>query len=544
MKIEELLKLDPIARQRIFHQLSQPERRLLLDQIGRYADNPWRKYEGDPVGFVTKGMKEVIWSKQREVLQSLVDNKRTVVPACHAPGKTHIAARAIAYWSSVYPVGTARVISTAPTSAQAKGIMWPHVRRLQAKHGLPGYTNSFQWRAGDPPDILAEALKPADDNEAGMQGYHAPNLLIVVDEAGGIAAGFGKSLEALMTGENTRLLLLGNPPTDDEDTWFQQACNKAIYNTVRISAYDTPNFTGEETGWCTSCPPEAAAHKVATHLVNKEWVEGDIKDQYGEDSAMYIAKVLADFPRDVSSKTLPVSWLERCRDTVPEQVDETTAIKLGVDIASDGGDEFTIAKADGWHVTMEYTNAGSGNEDAVLVAGKILHHIREAQKVHEARGIGTPVRVKVDAIGVGWGVVSMLKAWGKEGKHQAQIVAVNVSQQARESTKFMNQRAEMWWNMRGLIQPGKDPDEAPLLWLDVEHSELAQLAAPTYSNTSSGRILIEKKSEMKKRGVKSPDRAEAILLALFEPHRVNKQVAPVELPQTNQWVSGFASWQP
>lgn len=257
---------------------------------------------------------------------------------------------------------------------------------------------------------------------------------------------------------------------------------------------------------------------------------------------MYVAKVLAEFPRDVASKAIPLSWLERANTIIPEEVDETTAIKLGVDVASDGGDEFAIAKADGWHVTMEYSNAGSGNEDAVVVAGKVLEHIKAAEKVHAERNLPQAVRVKIDAIGVGWGVVSLLSAWGKEGRHSAKIVGVNVAERALENTKFLNQRAEMWWNMRTLIQPSKDPDEAPLVWLDVDHAELAQLSGPVYGTNSSGRTYIEPKEKMKKRGLKSPDRAEAILLALYEPAKVVKEVQPVQLTQSNQWADSFAHW--
>jgi hypothetical protein len=395
-----------------------------------------------------------------------------------------------------------------------------------------GYTNKVSWVMGQPAEKVVEGFKPPDDDEAATQGTHAPNLLIVVDEAGGIKNGFGRNLESLMTGGNTRMLILGNPPVDEEQTWFERLCNSPRYNVIRIGAYDTPNFTGAETGWCRTCPAGIPAHKVATHLVDQAWVDG-IVSEFGEESPYYTARVMAQFPRDNSSKTLPMSWLEQSKANTLEADPEHDVIRLGVDIASDGGDELSIGKVDGWRATLEYAKAGPDNEDAVKVCGKILEHIRAAEAIHAERGITTPVRVKIDCIGVGWGVTGLLQSWQRERRFKAEIVPVNVARTARDHTKYSNQRAEMWWNGRRLIQPSADGEVT--VWMDVDTKELAQLNGPTYGTDSSGRITIEKKDAMKKRGVGSPDRAESILLALFEPPAKRAAVAPVGLGQTNIW---------
>lgn len=528
--VDRLLRLTQKQRFRVIGNLSSAERQALFQQIEYRQANPWLKYEGDPVGFVEEGLGETLWSKQEEVLRSIVENKRTAVPASNAPGKTHLAARAVAYWLCVHPPGTAKVVTTATNHRQVKNILWPHIRRLQAIHKLPGYTNTVEWMLGDPAEAAAEGIKPPDDEEAAIQGYHAPNLLIIVDEAGGIHSTFGRSMEALLTGLNTRLLLLGNPPADEEDTWFERACSNSQYNVIPISAFETPNFTGEQTGICHSCPPGVIPHTVATHLADRAW-EQDIATEFGVDSAYYQAKVLAQFPRDNTSKTLPMGWLEQAHQNVLE--DGEGRIKLGVDIASDGGDEFVIAKVDGWRATIEHYKAGADNEDSVRVSGTILHHIREAERVHLERGIEEPVRVKIDSIGVGWGVVGLLKQWEREGKFRARIVGVNVAEKARDSEKFINQRAELWWNMRQLIQPGTTGVQT--LWLDVDLKELAQLNGPTYKTDSSGRLQIEGKPQMKKRGLTSPDRAEAILLAVYEPPDNRKPIKPVNISQSNPW---------
>lgn len=502
----------PTARQReIIKALSQPERAALLAQIEHRAKFPWYKYRGDPVGFVEKGLGEVTWSKQREILRSIEENKRTVVPATHAPGKTHLAARVVAYWVAVHPPGTARVLTTASTFRQVKTLLWPHIRQLHDVHGLMGTTSQVMWRDGK--TLLADGVKPPDDKEAGISGLHAANLLVVIDEAGGIKDAFGASIESLMTGEHTRLLVLGNPPVSPNVGWFEKISLSPNYHTIPIAWEDTPNYTGEDTGWCTTCPREVDPHKIATHLIDGKYVE-EIAAEFGKDSVWYQARINARFVHDSTSKTLPMDWLQLA--TIKDDTEDLPGpIKLGVDVAADGGDEFAISKLDGWRLSIVHTSRGETNASAPWVAARILEEIRTAEAQHAERGITQAVRVKIDTIGVGWGVVGILQQWRKESKFKALIIPVNVAENANEDKKFHRSRDEMWWAMRDLIEPNRSG--GGLLQLDIGAKELAQLNAPTYSADSAGRRLVESKKEMKERGLHSPDRAEAILLALYEP---------------------------
>jgi hypothetical protein len=531
--IDRLAAMPDAQRRRTIGKLSQAERKELLRHIQFRHDNKWLQYLGDPVRFVEEGLGETLWSKQKEVLQSVADNKRTAVPACHAPGKTHLAARLAAYWIAVHPPGTALVVTTATNFRQVKSLLWPHIRRIQMTHELMGTTSATAWTFG--PDELAVGVKPPDDAEAGISGYHKPHLLIIVDEGGGIKKTFGDSIEALMTGVDTRLLVLGNPPVDGEKgEWFEKICTSPLYNTVPIPYDATPAFTGEYSGQCKTCPPEVDPHEVVQHLIDEVWVE-NLRSEFGEDSAWFQARALARFVKDGSNKTLPAGWLSEAMEP-PEEGHEPAPgrIKLGCDIAADGGDEFAIARLDGWAAKIVHSSRGAENENAPHVAGVILHHIREAEKDHEARGITQPVQVKIDAIGVGWGVAGILQQWEEEHKFKAHIVAVNVAEKARDSTKFYNQRAEMWWTLRELIQPNA-LNKVPV-FLEIDTKEMAQLNTPTYGSDSTARILIEKKADMKKRGKRSPDRAEAMLLAYYEPPGSESvTLGVVEVGQSDPW---------
>lgn len=281
------------ARRTWLATLSLEDRQVVMALLEQIRANPWSQYANDPIGFVEHGLGETVWSRQREILQSVQDNKRTAVPACHAPGKSHLAARIVAWWVLTHPVGTSQVVTTATSFRQVRNILWSHIRRLHATHHMTGECLTVEWKIGG--IQTAFGFAPAQYNETALQGIHAPNLLIVVDEAGGVADTIGQAMEALMTGGNTRLLLLGNPPTDNENSWFERACNSNLYNTIRISAYDTPNFTGEPVGNCKTCPPTVGTHPISQHLVDKQWVD-DVIHELGENSAFVTARVNAEFP--------------------------------------------------------------------------------------------------------------------------------------------------------------------------------------------------------------------------------------------------------
>ena len=530
--LEAILSSNPNERAAIYANLDDDERKYINKLLDGYINNKYLIFEDDPIGFIEKGLGETLWTKQKEIVESVRDNKRTAVPACHAPGKSHIAARIIAWWIAVHPVGTAQVVTTATTFRQVKNILWPHIRKLVNKSGIGGEVNQVEWKIDG--ELVAFGFSPADTDETAVQGIHAPHLLVVVDEAGGLSQTLGVALESLMTGGHTRLLLLGNPPTDNEDSWFERACNSDLYNVIPIGAYDTPNFTGEVSGLCRSCPPSVPDHEVATHLVDAEWVQ-DVINEFGEESAFVEARVHARFPRMSSNRTIPYGWLEGCIDN--EDYVQDNKIRLGVDVAADGGDEFVIAWADGYVGTVRHRSSGKTNANPVDVAGMVLEQIRIAEQVHKERQIKEPVMVKVDSIGVGWGVTGILKRWRDEQMHNATIVAVNVSERAKEAGKFHNQRAEMWWNMRSLVQPQvSDGAVKHSVRLDVDTKTLAQLSGPTYKSDSSGRIVIEGKKDMKKRGMHSPDRAEAVLLAFYNPPGSHiGEITFGSITQSNEW---------
>lgn len=526
--VDEFLAYSDQEKALVLSGMTPEERYHIHRLLIAEQSNPFAQYEEDPEQFITEALGETLWSKQREIIHSVIENQRTAVAACHAPGKSWLSARIVSWWVSAYAPGTALAITIAPTHRQVRNILWPHIRRCHFVGGLPGEVLTSMWKVNG--DVAAYGFSPSPYDEAATQGIHSPNLLIVVDEAGGIGDVVGQSLEALMTGGNTRLLLLGNPPTDEEDSWFERSFNSPLYNPITISAYDTPNFTGEKVGICKTCPPQIPEHLITEHLVDHKWVD-DVITEFGEDSPFVEARVFARFPRSSANKVIPYSWIEKAAEN--EAPIPRGEIRLGVDIAADGGDEFVIARADGGTVDIVHRSSGSTNANAVDVASIVLEQIHAAEAVHAERDITDPVRVKLDTIGVGWGVVSILQRWAEEQKHRSTIVPVNVAERASDPQKFRNIRAELWWNGRTLFQIRDGQQDVAV---DVDRKVITQLAGPTFKADSAGRIQIEGKAEMKRRGVSSPDRAEAVLLALYEPPKKRHDIVPpIGIESVNQW---------
>ena len=207
-----------------------------------------------PVRFAQEVLGVTLWSKQEEVLEALKDHRRVAVKSGNGLGKGFSATVAILWF--LYCHDDAVVLSTAPTFRQVRHVLWREVHRRynQAKYGLGG-------RLLDTRLELSEgrfALGLSADNGDELQGFHSPNMLIVVDEAEGVSEPIYEAIEAVMTSENCRLLMIGNPTTMSGS--FRRAFyeDRDLYHTVTISALDSPNVTGE---------------KTVKGLTTKRWVE-------------------------------------------------------------------------------------------------------------------------------------------------------------------------------------------------------------------------------------------------------------------------------
>jgi hypothetical protein len=462
---------------------------------------PGDAYRTDGPLWVHDRLDEFLWSTQREIMASVRDNRYTAVKACHGPGKSRVASRIAAWWMNVHPPGTAKVVSTAPTFQQVEAILWSEINDAAVKASAlaeqhPGDSRyrpfvgrvlGTQWKIGN--QQMAFGRKPSDHNVHAFQGHHAEHMLVIMDEACGIVPQFWTAALALMTNENCRILALGNP--DDPASKFAEYCTDDEWSVFTISAFSTPNFTGEQV-------PDA----MRRVLVNREYVDRMARE-YGEESPVYTSKVLGEFPQDSDDGVIRLSALMKCRleTETPRTADELLPVELGVDFGA-GGDTTVIRERRGPVVGRTWR---SGSRDAMHVVGLVLQAIRESGATC----------VKTDVIGIGHGMTARLRELGENGAHNARVVGVNVAEASREPHKYLRQRSEIWWMGRQLAEDRR-MDLSGLEERDRDRV-ISQLVAPHYKLDSSGRIQVESKDETRDRINRSPDDADALLLAFWQP---------------------------
>lgn len=432
----------------------------------------------DPRRWVEERLGETLWSKQKEVFESVRDNKRTVVASAHGTGKSFGASRLVGWWLDSHQPGQAFVLTTAPTFHQVRAILWRYINQMHMRGRLRGRVNQTEWHMGG--ELVALGRKPADHNEAAMQGIHAPKVLIIFDEAGGIPAQLWLAAEAIATNDDCRILAIGNP--DFPMGPFRDAWDSPQWNSIRISAMDNPNFTDEE------CPV-----LVKSQLSSVEWVK-DMREKWGEQSPIYQSKVLGVFPSSAEDSVIDYSkFIAATQRELP--ANEHDAIILGADIAGGGTDMTVVRERRGSKALRQWTISTPDS-------GRLVEWLHNIIIESEAKAI------RIDSTGIGWGIIGAIR----EKCPDVLVSGVNASAQASQPNRFLNSRAEMWWNGRVLVEKGEiDLSEA------VDTLNLtAEMTAPKWSLNFKGKIQIESKDDLRDRIGRSPDHADALLLAFYD----------------------------
>ena len=417
-----------------------------------------------------------MWSKQREIAESVVVNRYTAIKSAHDTGKSFTMSRLAAWWLDVHPIGEAFVVTTAPTTAQVEAILWREIGKAHRKGNLPGrITLDAKWYMGQ--ELVAYGRKPADYDQAAFQGIHAKYVLVLLDEAVGIPKSLFDAVDALATNVNARVAAVANP--DDPSSHFAQVCKPGSGWVVkRISAFDTPAYTGEKV------PAD-----LLPLLVSPEWVE-ERKLRWGVTSPIYQSKVLGEFP-DLSDDTLILPrWIEAAQKRTLER---TRRPIIAADIARFGEDETVIMRREGGWIRVYRAHH---KDDTMTTAGHIAKAMRD---IDDEAGKNDWVRAIVDVPGVGGGVVDRL------AELDLPVVPYNGGEAPIDKERFVNARAEDYWTLRELFEQDEvdiDPDDDKFA---------AQLGSIKWGIDSRGRIKIESKDDMRKRGLPSPDRADTCI---------------------------------
>lgn len=470
-------QMGVLTRAQVFAKLANPE------EI-RWQRNPdqWAREQA--------GVE--LWSKQRQIIESVRDNPRTAVASCHEIGKSFTAAVTVCWWLASHKAGEAFVVTSAPTAPQVKAVLWREINRIHKRGNLPGRTNLTEWYIGS--ELVAFGRKPSDHNMHAFQGQHARYFLVVLDEACGIPQSLWDAASTLTANEHSRTLAIGNP--DEPVGPFATVCKPGSgWNVMNIGYADTPNFTGEK-----------VAQAVADSLIHPSWVE-DRRRVWGENSALFQSKCCGQFPTVGDPwQVIPHLWASQCRHL--DFPSGNFPIEAGIDVGA--GNDRTV-------ITIREHNKIKDivwfiNPDPVQTVPLLANVLRE----HNVSC------VKVDSIGVGWGIYGSLRSLSSMDNptstittHSANVVPINVSLSptAGNEHRFLNRRAQMWFDVGRENSRLKTWDFSGLPEEMVD-TLIHELTMPRYEIMDThGKVKVESKDKIRERLHASPDVAESVLLA-------------------------------
>lgn len=385
---------------------------------------------------------------------------REAVASGHGIGKT-----AFVSWIILWCMSTRAQLSgvvTANTMGQLSSKTWRELalwyKRLVNRHWFKWSATKF-WHVQHPETWFVAATPNTEHNSEAFAGLHAKYVLIIFDEASAIADKIWEVTEGAMTTPRAQWYVFGNPTR----------------NTGRFKDC----FEHDKKRWTTR-HVDSRTCKMTNKRELEEWVTA-----YGLDSDFVRIRILGQFPRAGAMQFIPTDIVEKAMlQETPFEAWCLIPIVIGVDVARYGDDKSCIA----------------------IRQGRKLHEIRKfrelntmqlaAQVVVAMKDHAGAAAIFVDGVGVGAGVVDRLQMLGYP------VIEVNGGAVAFDEIQFYNATAEQWFRMREWLR-GAD--------LPVQDNELRlALTGREFYFDDKERIRLERKVDMKKRGLGSPDEADAL----------------------------------
>ena len=427
--------------------------------------------------------------------------------ACHGVGKTFTLAIATLWWLARYPEGI--VLITSPTQRQVRTQLWSEIRRAVERAKVPY------------PKLNSTELKFRDDNNFAIgfstnqtenfQGYHGKHVLIIVDEAPGIESGIWDAVAGTMAGGDVHIVMAGNPTIPSGAFFDAFTKDRGLWNCSTIDVFDSPNLKGLTLEQLLAMDPAEGGpldQNPFPYLVTKRWVY----DQYhswwhGSDgsSPQWLSRVLARFPDQAQNALFKMVWLERAKQrALQDPVDDSASAPLvaGVDVG--GGEAETVV------YVCEF---GSGRRKIIRMGawrgedtrGQVVNFLNEFRARLSI--------VRVDSIGVGYNFALHLR----DCRFPIEMINVGMACESKPHLRE-NDPARRFVNLKACFyQALADAFERDQIEGLTDEATIGQLAGLLYEVDSQGRMKIESKEKARERGVPSPDRAEALMLALSKP---------------------------
>lgn len=462
-----------------------------------------------------------LWQTPVDILRAVFKPRaRVAVKSCHASGKTHTSADAVLL--ALLMGGD--VITTAPTWTQVEEVLWGAIHRslFDARIPIPEWGTINRTEIRLPTGEFAIGL--STNEGVRFQGYHAREgsfLLVVFDEAPGIRADIYTAVEGIRSGGDVRLLYIGNPVVTGGPFYDIFAGDHAGWYLRTISAFDTPNFRGVTLQDLLAMSDAELQDNERPYLITRQFVH-EKYHEWGEDHPEWQARILGQFPDQGSDSLISLSWIEdaNARAHNPKN---TAAISVGIDVAGPGEDETVVAVRRGNDLlALRAWTQSDPRPEVIAFLRPYLH-----------QGLSYIV---VDSVSMGhyfW--EDMRQEFEPFG---VTVLGANVGLPSRVKNErgdavYANLKAEWYWSLRERLMNGDVRANGV-----IDQTTQSQLVGLKYEQPR-GVVTIEKKEDARKRGFKSPDRAEALMLAYApdDPHLLRRQqlgkTQRVPTPQTH-----------
>ncbi len=439
-------------------------------QVLRKAQDTILRWRANPVAFVTEllGVTPEKW--QAECLQAIAVEDRISIRSGHGVGKSALDAWVILWFLSTrYP---AKVACAAPTQHQIQDVLWSelgmwHRRMPQAFRDQFGMQNSQQamrfYLNDAPGESFAVGRSGSKSNPEALQGFHSENMLFILDEASGIDDIVFEVAGGALSTKGSKILMTANPTRSSGYFYNSHHVNRDMWHSLVVSCHDSTRVD-------PSYPEQIAR-------------------EYGIDSNVYRVRVLGEFPTADDDTLMPLELVEaaKCRDV---QVTERLMPVWGLDVARYGDCETVLAKRQG---NTLHEIRGWNKRDLMEVSGILLAEYEDTPS--DLR----PAEILIDAVGLGAGVLDRCR------ELSLPVRGINVGETASGRDRYANLKAELWWRAREWF------DQKDVRICDSDKL-IGQLCTVKYNFTSTGKIKVEGKEDMQRRGLRSPDYADAFVL--------------------------------
>ena len=397
----------------------------------------------------------------------------------HGVGKSALVAWIILWAMSTLP--DTKGVVTANTETQLKTKTWAELGKwysmfLGKEHFKLTATSLFHpdrertWRI--------DMVPWSERNTEAFAGLYnqGRRIVLIMDEASAIPDIIHETAEGALTDADTQIIwaMFGNPTrsTGRFREAFPGGRHASAWQRKQVDSR-TVSFTNKD--------------QIA------RWIEA-----YGDDSDFVRVRVKGEFPRVGEMEFIPLEAVMSACAREPESFKHDPLV-LGVDVARYGDNESVI-----------FFRKGRDAQSILPVRMRGLDVVAVASRVAECYHTYHADAIFVDGGGVGGGVVDCLRGLHvpcfdiQFGSKPDQVGFAT----GDEGTKYANKRAEMWGSLRAWLKGGAIPADPDLK---------AQLVGPTYTFNLRNEIQLEKKEDMRKRGLDSPDLADALALTFAYP---------------------------